>query len=111
MNARPHQLALGEGCQRWLQRRPRYRPPGEPFDPGRCEVALIDGDTKQIISIVKTGYAVHISRTSASGRYLLVIGRDGRIGQRHRDRTGRLGGIGAGGHHVRGIGKQGERSG
>jgi len=26
------------------------------------EVALIDGDTKKIISIVKTGYAVHISR-------------------------------------------------
>jgi nitrite reductase (NO-forming) / hydroxylamine reductase len=34
------------------------------------EVALIDGDTKQIINIVKTGYAVHISRVSASGRYL-----------------------------------------
>jgi nitrite reductase (NO-forming)/hydroxylamine reductase len=43
------------------------------------EVALIDGDTKQIINIVKTGYAVHISRTSASGRYLFVIGRDGRV--------------------------------
>ncbi len=43
------------------------------------EVALIDGDTKQIINIVKTGYAVHISRTSASGRYLFVIGRDARI--------------------------------
>jgi nitrite reductase (NO-forming)/hydroxylamine reductase len=43
------------------------------------EVALIDGDTKKIISIVKTGYAVHISRTSASGRYLLVIGRDGKV--------------------------------
>jgi len=43
------------------------------------EVALIDGDTKQIINIVKTGYAVHITRTSASGRYLFVIGRDGRI--------------------------------
>jgi len=28
------------------------------------EVALIDGDTKKIINIVKTGYAVHISRTS-----------------------------------------------
>jgi nitrite reductase (NO-forming) / hydroxylamine reductase len=26
------------------------------------EVALIDGDTKEIVSIVKTGYAVHISR-------------------------------------------------
>lgn len=43
------------------------------------EVALIDGDTKKIINIVKTGYAVHISRTSASGRYLFVIGRDGKI--------------------------------
>ncbi len=43
------------------------------------EVALIDGDTKQIINIVKTGYAVHISRLSASGRYLLVIGRDAKI--------------------------------
>jgi nitrite reductase (NO-forming)/hydroxylamine reductase len=42
-------------------------------------VALIDGDTKQIINIVKTGYAVHISRLSKSGRYLYVIGRDARI--------------------------------
>ena len=43
------------------------------------EVALIDGDTKEIRSIVKTGYAVHISRMSASGRYVYVIGRDGRV--------------------------------
>jgi nitrite reductase (NO-forming)/hydroxylamine reductase len=43
------------------------------------EVALIDGDTKQIINIVKTGYAVHISRLSASGRYLYVIGRDAKV--------------------------------
>jgi nitrite reductase (NO-forming)/hydroxylamine reductase len=43
------------------------------------EVALIDGDTKKIINIVKTGYAVHISRMSASGRYLFVIGRDAKI--------------------------------
>jgi nitrite reductase (NO-forming)/hydroxylamine reductase len=42
-------------------------------------VALIDGDTKKIINIVKTGYAVHISRVSASGRYLYVIGRDAKI--------------------------------
>lgn len=41
------------------------------------EVALIDGDKKEIISRVKTGYAVHISRLSASGRYIYVIGRDG----------------------------------
>ena len=43
------------------------------------EVALIDGDSKKIINIVKTGYAVHISRVSASGRYLFVIGRDAKI--------------------------------
>lgn len=43
------------------------------------QVALIDGDTKQIIAIIPTGYAVHISRLSASGRYLYVIGRDAKI--------------------------------
>jgi len=43
------------------------------------QVALIDGDTKEIINIVKTGYAVHISRPSASGRYVYVIGRDAKI--------------------------------
>jgi len=43
------------------------------------EVALIDGDSKKIINIIKTGYAVHISRMSASGRYLYVIGRDARL--------------------------------
>ncbi len=43
------------------------------------EIALIDGDSKEIISIIPTGYAVHISRLSASGRYLYVVGRDARI--------------------------------
>ena len=43
------------------------------------QIALIDGDSKEIINIVKTGYAVHISRLSLSGRYLYVIGRDARI--------------------------------
>lgn len=43
------------------------------------EVALIDGDSKEIVTVIKTGYAVHISRVSASGRYLFVIGRDATI--------------------------------
>ncbi len=43
------------------------------------EVALIDGSSKKIINIVKTGYAVHISRLSASGRYVYVIGRDAKV--------------------------------
>jgi hypothetical protein len=41
----PAQMALGDGCQRWLHRRARYRPPGEVFDPSRCMVALIDEAT------------------------------------------------------------------
>ncbi len=43
------------------------------------QVALIDGGTYEIITILETGYAVHISRLSASGRYLFVIGRDAKI--------------------------------
>ena len=43
------------------------------------EVALIDGNTKKIVLILKTGYAVHISRMSASGRYLFTVGRDSKI--------------------------------
>jgi nitrite reductase (NO-forming) / hydroxylamine reductase len=43
------------------------------------EVALIDGDTKSIVNVIKTGYAVHISRISHSGRYVYTIGRDGRL--------------------------------
>lgn len=43
------------------------------------EVAIIDGDSKDIVAIVPTGYAVHISRPSASGRYVYTIGRDARI--------------------------------
>lgn len=43
------------------------------------ELALIDGDTKQIWKILKTGYAVHISRLSASGRYVYTVGRDGLV--------------------------------
>lgn len=43
------------------------------------QVALIDGDTHKIVSVVDTGYAVHISRMSASGRYLFVIGRDAQV--------------------------------
>lgn len=40
------------------------------------QVALIDGKSYEIKAVIDTGYAVHISRISASGRYLFVIGRD-----------------------------------
>jgi nitrite reductase (NO-forming)/hydroxylamine reductase len=43
------------------------------------QVAIIDGGSKEIVSVLDTGYAVHISRMSASGRYLYTIGRDAKI--------------------------------
>ena len=43
------------------------------------EVALIDGNSKKIVTRLKTGYAVHISRMSDSGRYIYVIGRDAKV--------------------------------
>ncbi len=43
------------------------------------EIALIDGASYEIKTVIKTGYAVHISRISASGRYLYVIGRDAKV--------------------------------
>ena len=43
------------------------------------QIALIDGGTYEIVNILDTGYAVHISRISASGRYLYVIGRDAKV--------------------------------
>lgn len=43
------------------------------------QVAIIDGDTYEIVNTVNTGYAVHISRMSATGRYVYTIGRDGKL--------------------------------
>jgi len=43
------------------------------------KVAIVDGDSKEILNIIETGYAVHISRPSDSGRYVYTIGRDAKI--------------------------------
>ena len=43
------------------------------------KVAVIDGDTKEKLAVLPTGFAVHILRASVSGRYLYSVGRDGKI--------------------------------
>jgi nitrite reductase (NO-forming) / hydroxylamine reductase len=43
------------------------------------QVAVIDGDNYDVVAHVDTGYAVHISRMSATGRYVYTIGRDGKL--------------------------------
>jgi len=43
------------------------------------EGAIIDGDTKELVTTVRTGHAVHIFRASATGRYFYTVGRDGKV--------------------------------
>ncbi len=43
------------------------------------QIAIIDADTYEVVTNVDTGYAVHISRNSATGRYVYTIGRDGKL--------------------------------
>lgn len=40
------------------------------------QIGIIDGDTKQVVTVVNSGFAVHTLRYSASKRYLYTIGRD-----------------------------------
>jgi len=43
------------------------------------QAAIIDGDTKKMISVMDSGHAVHIFRASATGRYFYTVGRDGKL--------------------------------
>lgn len=43
------------------------------------KVAVIDGDTKEMLAVIDTGFAVHILRSSSTGRYFYAVGRDGRL--------------------------------
>ncbi len=43
------------------------------------KVAIIDGDKKELVTIIPSGYASHILRSSKDGRYFYVIGRDGKL--------------------------------
>jgi nitrite reductase (NO-forming)/hydroxylamine reductase len=43
------------------------------------QVGIVDGNTKEVVGVVDTGFAVHILRSSSSGRYFYAVGRDGRV--------------------------------
>jgi nitrite reductase (NO-forming) / hydroxylamine reductase len=43
------------------------------------QVAIVDGGTKELVTLLDTGYAIHILRAAASGRCFQSIGRDGRV--------------------------------
>lgn len=43
------------------------------------KVAIFEGNSKKRVALLDTGYAVHILRSSKSGRYFYAIGRDGKV--------------------------------
>jgi len=43
------------------------------------KVAIIDGASKERVGLIDTGFAVHILRSSSTGRYFYAVGRDGRV--------------------------------
>ena len=87
----PPELSLEQMLASWKELVPPDKRPTEPEtkrnwqnyfivtlrDAG--QVAIIDGDDHQIVNVVDSGYAVHITRMSATGRYAYVIGRDGKL--------------------------------
>jgi nitrite reductase (NO-forming)/hydroxylamine reductase len=89
--AEPPQLTLEEIRESWKVEVPVDERPTSPQtdrdwknyigvilrDAGK--VAIFDADTKERVALVNTGYAVHILRSSATGRYFYAIGRDGKV--------------------------------
>jgi nitrite reductase (NO-forming)/hydroxylamine reductase len=43
------------------------------------KVGVIDGDTKEVVAKIDTGYAVHVMKESSDGRFWYTMGRDGRM--------------------------------
>jgi nitrite reductase (NO-forming) / hydroxylamine reductase len=43
------------------------------------QMAVIDGDTKEVVARVDTGYAVHVAKASSDGRFWYTMGRDGKL--------------------------------
>jgi len=88
----PPEISLGDMIKTWKVLVPVSQRPKKPEhkrnwqnffgvvlrDAGK--VAIIDGDTKEKIVTLDSGFAVHILRSSASGRYFFSIGRDGMVG-------------------------------
>ena len=42
-------------------------------------MGIIDGDTKEVVAKVNTGYAVHVAKESSDGRFWFTQGRDGKM--------------------------------
>ena len=87
----PAEMTLAEMKERWkvmvkpedYPAKPMHNRNWENFfmvilrDAGK--VGVIDGDTKEVVSKLDTGYAVHVMKESSDGRFWFTQGRDGRM--------------------------------
>ncbi len=87
----PAEMTLAEMKERWkvmvepkdYPKKPMHNRNWENFfmvilrDAGK--VGVIDGDTKEIVAKINTGYAVHVMKESSDGRFWYTQGRDGRM--------------------------------
>ncbi len=87
----PPEMSLEDMKERWnvmvphdqLPTRPQHNRNWENFfvtilrDAGM--MGIIDGDTKEVVARLDTGYAVHVTKESSDGRFWYTIGRDGRL--------------------------------
>jgi nitrite reductase (NO-forming)/hydroxylamine reductase len=87
----PPELGLAEMKKRWktfvppgdYPARPQHSRNWENFflvilrDEGK--VGVIDGDTKEVVAKVDTGYAVHVLKETSDGRFWYTMGRDGNM--------------------------------
>ncbi len=87
----PAEMTLAEMKERWkvfikpadYPSKPEHSRNWENFfmvilrDAGK--VGVIDGDTKEVVAKLDTGYAVHVMKESSDGRFWYTQGRDGRM--------------------------------
>lgn len=85
----PAEMTLAEMKQRWktyikpedYPSKPEHSRNWENFfmiilrDAGK--IAVIDGDTKKVVTKLDTGYAIHVMKESSDGRFWFTQGRDG----------------------------------
>jgi len=87
----PAEMSLAEMKKRWKQFVTPDKYPSKPMHGRNWEnffmvilrdagmVGIIDGDTKEVVAKVNTGYAVHVMKESSDGRFWYTQGRDGKM--------------------------------
>ena len=88
---KPPEMPLSLMKERWKVLVPPEKYPTKPMHGRNWEnffvvilrdagkMAIIDGDKKEVVAKVNTGYAVHVTKESSDGRFWYTQGRDGKM--------------------------------